>query len=553
MRTRGPEGEELVVTQVARCVSCFACDALMPLWWATGRAGASEPRCACGVCDCACGWRVLGVCGVAQVGRKFTYKLYSRYIHQTRNGRGQVCSSLSRRRRRPVGGMAMPPALLRELANWKLAVSHHTHRMRRLGFALLKVAYMASKAIPDGTWIDSVTNAVAKETKSVRCMSREALLKVATRRGTRLNTLYSPRKSTVTHAVQTEDVASRTPQREQWQPAQRGRRPSVGEQLAGSAARVRRMLTTPPRQATTPRAREAAEACHQSVAITLTGAAPAAASLDDHAVGTKGAPAQSTELNGCDRALQVMRDAQMHLLHQIAHERDMLLLHSRALYYTAAASPPACESSAGTLLPLMPPPPPPPPPLPLAVSRQPPHPLPPVAPPVTGAAASLPPEAAAARETSLSSVISARLDEALSGAADAQESDWSKKASALAAWRRNAIGSWQSALHGEQQHGIWQRYLQRSALRRFQAYQSAAKWNKGVLIESARLGARALVMRACACWREQARTSARAALAQCLQERRRFRRAMLMWRSLPTRRRFVSLVTVRAEIASLLS
>ena len=444
----------------------------------------------------------------------------------------------------------MPPALLRELANWKLAVSHHTHRMRRLGFALLKVAYLTSKAIPDGAWIDSATNAVAKETKRVRCISREALLKVATKRGTRLNTLYSPRKSTATHAVQTEDVASRTPQRGRWQPPELGRRSSVGEQLAGSAARVRRMLTTPPRQGKTPRAREAAEAYHQSVAITLTGAAPSAASLDDHAVGTKGAPAQSTELNGCDRALQVMRDAQLHLLHHVAHERDMLLLHSRALYYTAAASPPACESSAGTLLPLMPPPPL---PLPLAVSMQPPPPPPPVAPSVTGAAATLPPEAAAARETSLSSVISARLDEALRGSEDAQESDWSKKASALAAWRRNAISSWQSALHGEQHHGIWQRYLQRSALRRLQAYQRAAKRNKDVLIESARLGARFLEMRACAWWREQARTSARAALAQCLQERRRLRRAMHMWRSLPARRRFVSLVNVRAEIASLLS
>jgi len=165
----------------------------------------------------------------------------------------------------------------------------------------------------------------------------------------------------------------------------------------------------------------------------------------------------------------------------------------------------------------------------------------------------LPPEAAAARETSLSSVISARLDVALRGSEDAQESDWSKKASALAAWRRNAISSWQSALHGEQHHGIWQRYLQRSALRRLQAYQRAAKRNKDVLIESARLGARFLEMRACAWWREQARTSARAALAQCLQERRRLRRAMHMWRSLPARRRFVSLVNVRAEIASLLS
>ena len=46
---------------------------------------------------------------------------------------------------------------------------------------------------------------------------------------------------------------------------------------------------------------------------------------------------------------------------------------------------------------------------------------------------------------------------------------------------------------------------------------------------------------------------ARAALAQHVQERRRLRYAVQMWRTRPARRRYVGLVNVRSEIASLLS
>ena len=68
------------------------------------------------------------------------------------------------------------PALgvVRELANWNLALKHDSERMRRLGFALLRSQNRAAEhTFPPGAWIDKAAAAVTRETEAI---SRETLL-----------------------------------------------------------------------------------------------------------------------------------------------------------------------------------------------------------------------------------------------------------------------------------------------------------------------------------------------------------------------------------------
>ena len=134
----------------------------------------------------------------------------------------------------------------------------------------------------------------------------------------------------------------------------------------------------------------------------------------------------------------------------------------------------------------------------------------------------------------------------------AAPSDDARMASAIAAWRRHAMRMWQASMCSDRVRAHCKQAACRRALRRFATFVHQLWRARKLNVECVRRGRVALRQRSFTHWRMLARTWARAAVARHIQERRRLRHAMHVWRCQPKRRRFVSLTTVRTEIASLL-
>lgn len=467
----------------------------------------------------------------------------------------------------------MSAAALKDLVNWNEAVQHHTARLRRLGFDVLRVNKLENAAFT-GAWIDSAAAAVKNDLKA-NAMSREMLLNAALRRDVRM-TARSEKASSPRAAITSSTAvpATRRPRALVRSPVCR---PPVTKQVVEAGVRVRRLLSTPAKQAVT------RTPTKQSVTRPAFADAPAAEAPVPLTTGVfADSPGASTHSGGdlqqeqlrscseaatscvipasggvCDLALDTMRDAQTVLWHHAAQggvcdlaletmrDAQQVLWHHAARLHPAlptARQPDTTSALSDTTN---------------APSRRVtamPATTVDVAPSCTTEVppAPSPPQHSVAAATAVS--IDDALERAVWAAIDgtAAHETTNNISAALAVWRRHAMRARQSSLHGDECTGRHQQAACRRALRRLEAARIHSRQTRSTLPECTRRGDRALKRRACSHWRCLARAWARVALARYVQERRHLRRAVHRWRCRPTRRSFVSLVSVRSEIASLM-
>ena len=415
-------------------------------------------------------------------------------------------------------------AVLRELSNYRLSVSHHENRMRRLGFYVLKAHLQATHSHAPAAWIDKAVTAVAWEVTLSReaKLSRDALLVVAAKRNARLEVHRSVKRPARGRSPFT---VPRSQPRSQ---------PRALDQVARAGGRVRRLMTaqvtdTP---AAAPPVRGSSDDTRRNnpspplLPETNHHDAPASAASCRRDTGYACTEPFSSP-GACEGAIEVMRAAKQALLYHA--EQQQQHHHRRSHEHQLPSQLPPPPSSQL-------PPPPPPSHLPQLSHLQLPIPPPPPLPP---------PQLQLL--LALDSCFDGAVDEALQ-----MQCDETRTGAALASWRRNAIRAWQASLFGDQARQHSRLDARRRAFGRIQRFRCVAKLDSEHHVKSARRGRRAVGLRYFAYWALTARLCARAALALRVQEHRRLRHAMHLWRCQPKRRRFVSLTTVRAEITSLL-